>query len=346
MNTSEQQSKHAQTGIYTNVEELIGLRFFARNIQLSETRSSTSTIDGESRSRYRGRGMEFSEVRPYYPGDDIRNIDWRVTARTQTTYTKLFQEEKERPVYIVVDQRSNMFFASQGEFKSVLATKLAALIGWAALGNNDRIGAMIFSNFDEVELRAKRGKHAQLNLIHQLVSFNHSLNQPFPERNDLQKDQFPLTHNEQENTVDRKSKTLADSFKELRHIVKPGSAIFVISDFHDFDDHCEESVSMLSRHTDVHLLHVFDQLEHKLPLRSNLTMTDGENRFQLSNFGKNAINQYKHSFEDHIKKMSDYAVARKIVFSSLENTQSIDTHIEQLFATASKSRKISTRAAK
>lgn len=344
MNTLEEKNKHGQTGIYTNVEELIGLRFFARNIQLSETRSSTSTIDGESRSRYRGRGMEFSEVRPYYPGDDIRNIDWRVTARTQTTYTKLFQEEKERPVYIVVDQRSTMFFASQGEFKSVLAAKLAALIGWAALSNNDRIGAMVFSDFGEVELRAKRGKHAQLNLIHQLVSFNHSLNQPFPEPNGLQKDQEPLAHDKQETTDEIKPKTLADSFKELRHIAKPGSAIFVISDFHDFDESCEESVSMLSRHTDVHLLHVFDQLEHKLPLRTNLTMTDGENRFQLSNLGKNAITRYTHSFESHMKRISDYAIARKIVFSSLENAHSMDTHIEQLFATSSKSRKLNTRA--
>ena len=94
---------NATDGIYVTVEQLLGLRHLANTIDMTTRRRSTSSIDGASRSSFRGRGMEFAEVRPYNAGDDIRNIDWRVTARTQQTYTKLFQEEKERPVYIVVD---------------------------------------------------------------------------------------------------------------------------------------------------------------------------------------------------------------------------------------------------
>lgn len=310
-------------GVYVNVDELLGLRFFARNIQLSETRSSSSIIDGESKSRYRGRGMEFSEVRPYFPGDDIRNIDWRVTARTQKTYTKLFQEEKERPVYIVVDQRSNMFFGSKGQFKSVLATKLASLIGWAALNNNDRIGAMIFSDTDEIELRAKRGKHAQLNLIHQLVSFNNALNQPFPKNN---------LHQESEQISNKTIKSLTEICKELSHIAKPGSAIFIISDFYDFSHDCREPLSMLSRHTDVHLLKIFDQLEQHLPLKTNLAVSNGQDQIQLSELGKKSIEEYYYLFKKQVEEITHYTSNRGIVFSSLDTAHTLDEHLEQLFA--------------
>jgi len=138
------------SGIVVDAATLIGLRKTAKEMSLNTRLKSRSSIDGSSRSALRGRGMEFSEVRHYQPGDDIRNIDWRVTARTQETYTKLFQEEKERPVYLLVDQRQPMFFGSKLQFKSVLAAKAAAAIAWTAFANRDRLGAIIWSaNYSE-----------------------------------------------------------------------------------------------------------------------------------------------------------------------------------------------------
>ena len=322
---------HTQ-GVYVSVEELLGLRFFANNIKLSSTRSSSSTIDGETRSRYRGRGMEFSEVRPYHPGDDIRNIDWRVTARTQQTYTKLFQEEKERPVYIVADQRSSTFFGSQGVFKSVFIARLAALIGWAALKNKDRIGAMVFSDEEQVDLRAKRGKHAQLSLIHQLSIFTQSLTQPYPADHFIEKK--PNETSELE-TPNQKIQSLNDILKEVRHVAKPGSAIFILSDFNDFNDDSREPLSMLSRHTDVHMLHVYDELESKLPSQYNLTVTDGMNRTTLSNSDRTLLNEYHNRFSTQVKNIADFAQTNKIIFSSNSNSISTETLIEQLFGSAS-----------
>jgi uncharacterized protein (DUF58 family) len=115
----------------------------------------------------KGRGMEFDEVRLYQPGDDVRSIDWKVTARTDKPHTKLFREERERPVFISVDNRPTMQFATRGVFKSVQAAKLAALIAWAAQRHGDRIGGQIFSSQSCYELKPQHGKHGVLRFFQQ-----------------------------------------------------------------------------------------------------------------------------------------------------------------------------------
>ena len=113
-------------GAYCQLENLLGSRFIAGDLKLGKLRPARSLLAGSERTRYRGRGMDFEEVRLYQPGDDIRSIDWRVTARTQVPHTKLYREERERPIFVLVDQRSPMFFGSKRCFKSVLAAYLAA----------------------------------------------------------------------------------------------------------------------------------------------------------------------------------------------------------------------------
>ena len=120
-------------------------------------------------SRFRGRGMEFDESRPYQPGDDPRSIDWRVTARSTTAYTKLFREERERPVLLLVDLRSNMHFATRGCFKSVNASRAAALIAWAAHHRGDRLGGLIFGDTVHRELKPRLGRQAALRFVHALA---------------------------------------------------------------------------------------------------------------------------------------------------------------------------------
>ena len=136
------------------------------NLQHSKNRAQQS---GAYMSRFKGRGMEFDEARLYQPGDDIRSIDWRVTARTGKTYTKVFREERERPVFISVDDRLTMHFATRGVFKSVLAAKLAGLLAWAAEHHGDRIGGQLFSEHDCYELKPQNGRHAVLRFLNTLV---------------------------------------------------------------------------------------------------------------------------------------------------------------------------------
>ena len=147
---------------------LIRLSGPARAIALDVLRVN-SLQTGAYVSRFRGRGMEFDESRPYQPGDDPRSIDWRVTARSTTAYTKLFREERERPVLVAVDLRSNMHFATQGCFKSVNASRAAALIAWAAHHRGDRLGGLIFGDTSHRELKPRLGRRSALRFVHELA---------------------------------------------------------------------------------------------------------------------------------------------------------------------------------
>ena len=170
-------------GAYTDLSQLLRLRFAAQELKLFVKRPVKSQLSGAERTRFRGRGMDFEEVRLYQAGDDVRSIDWRVTARTQVPHTKVYREERERPVFVLVDQRSPMFFGSQQCFKSVLAAHIGTNLAWAALGNSDRVGGLIFGDTQQRDIRPRRSKHAVLELLHHLQDFNRQLHTPIAPAN-------------------------------------------------------------------------------------------------------------------------------------------------------------------
>ncbi len=266
--------------VYTDTEQLLSLRFAATDLSLPAKHNSRASLSGDSRTRFRGRGMEFEEVRVYQAGDDIRNIDWRVTARTQVPHTKLFREERDRPTFIIVDQRSSLFFGSQRCFKSVLAARLATILAWTALGNSDRVGGLVVGDSDYKDVKPKRSKHAVLELIHQINHYNQALNSPIAADGQL---------------------SMSELLLDARRLAKPGSAVYIVSDFHDFDSECEEQLYSLSRHTDTSLLHVYDPLEKTLPTRGVYAITNGQRRLSISAgdnaFRKRYHDQYQHQFE-------------------------------------------------
>lgn len=269
-------------GAYTELSALLRCRFAAQDLKLFAHQPARSLLSGGERTRFRGRGMDFEEVRLYQPGDDIRSIDWRVTARTQVAHTKIFREERERPVFMLVDQRSSLFFGSQCCFKSVLAAHIAALLGWAALANGDRLGGLIFGDYDQRDVRPRRSKHAVLELLHQLQGYNHRLKSPIAPDNEKRPNEL--------------HKILGDA----RRIAKPGCALFIISDFHDMDSTCEQQLFDLARHTDITLIHVYDSLEKELISNSPLTISNGHERMQLAANEKSFQRAYKNHFDQHL----------------------------------------------
>lgn len=264
-------------GAYVRSDDLLALRLAARELKLVPSQPSKAQLGGQVRTRYRGRGMEFEEVRHYQAGDDIRAIDWRVTARTQVTHTKLFTEERERPVIVAIDQRASMFFGSSHCFKSVIAAHCGALLGWTALANNDRIGGLVFSDEQELDIRPKRNRKSLLALLNAMVSRNHALSSPLVER----------------------STTLSQRLIDMRRIVKPGSTLFLISDFHDFDERCEEQLYHIARHSDINLLSVSDPLELQLPSDLLLSITNGQKKRQLDTRDK----QLRQHYQEHAQAM-------------------------------------------
>lgn len=271
-------------GAYCDRDQLLRLRLAARDLQLFAQRPARSLLTGGVRTRLRGRGVDFDEVRVYQPGDDVRSIDWRVTARTQVPHTKIFHEERERPVFVVADQRSPMFFGSHHCFKSVLATHLCATLAWAALHQSDRIGGLVFGDRSQRDIRARRSQHAALELIHRLHDYNHRLDSPLPRSG---------------------TTALANLLADVRRVAKPGNAIFLVSDFHDFDRRCEQQLFELARHTDVTLIHVYDPLERQLNSAGPVTVSDGHARLSLPAQRGTFQRAYRRAFERRLEQLTD-----------------------------------------
>lgn len=264
--------EHIPSGAVVEASALIATRFAARFINPAANSKALASLAGAKRSKQRGRGVEFDEVRQYAPGDDVRAIDWRVTARSGEAHTKLFHEERERPVLVAVDLRSAMKFGSRNCFKSVMAAEVAALLLWAALDRGERIGGMIFDDNHYQDIRPQRAKTAVLAMIRELVSFGGAQSAPATAE--------PLA--------------LADTLGKLRRITRPGATVFIISDFNDaLAPAALDALTGIARQAQVIGVRISDVLERDLPTAGQYVVTDGTTRHSLNTYDKQLKNRYQ-----------------------------------------------------
>lgn len=302
-------------GIVTDLARLLSARHWAQGLTLFSRQAARNLLLGNVRSRYRGRGMEFEEVRRYQAGDDIRTIDWKVSARAQGTYTKLFCEERERPCHILVDQRRSLYFGSNIQFKSVLAAELAAGIGWAALKGGDRVGGQVIGDHLESDSRARRSKQAVLRFIHDIHELNHAL---------VHGDAVKSNHADL-------TMSLSRSLEECRRITRPGTAIFIISDFHDFDDAAAKSLSNLGKHADLTLLQVVDKLEQNLPTLGNVAISDGKQSSKV-NLSNSLTQAYQHAMSERQNLLIAAATKARAHYACIDTSQTAKQALIRLFA--------------
>ena len=262
--------------------------------------------EGENLSSLKGQGMAFEEVRPYQAGDDIRRIDWRVTAKQGRPYTKLFRQEKERPVFILADLREEMKFGTFGSFKSVLAAKVATFLSFLFYGRKEKTGMVLVSSEKADYFKPRRDKASVLSLIAALSRATRLRESLF-----LRGGVLPLKKREDSGffsrgwkkyfgaftTTKRKVFTeegeKAPSFRQaglnvkmgkddlflkgvlnLSRLASPGMAVFIISDFHDMDEKLEKAILKLASKCDVSLVHISDALENRLPESGGYFLTD------------------------------------------------------------------------
>jgi uncharacterized protein (DUF58 family) len=263
---------------------LIRLSAPARAIALDAVRVN-SLQTGAYVSHFRGRGMEFDESRPYQPGDDPRSIDWRVTARSTTAYTKLFREERERPVLVVVDLRANMHFATRGCFKSVNASRAAALLSWAAHHRGDRLGGLIFGSSTHRELKPRLGRQAALRFVHQLA-------------------EHPDWHNRALEGSGEAPFTQAMS--ALRRVARPGSLVVVLSDFLGFSRSAQSYLSSVARHNEVLAVFLNDPLERQLPPPGRYRLVADDEELAIDTHVKAARRDYRDAFEERLHKLEAF----------------------------------------
>lgn len=251
---------------------LIKLRRAGEDLALPFTRIKARQ-SGTYLSQRKGRGMEFEEHRLYQPGDDVRNIDWRVTARTGSVHTKVFQEERERPVLFCVDYRAPMFFATRGVFKSVMAARAATVLAWSSVHRGDRVGGLVFSESRHQELRPQRGNASVLRLIQALV-------------------QAGLVR-----SGNRETLSMDKPMERLRRVVRPGSQVCIISDFRGWNDRAESHLMQIARHNSVWLVFIADEIEMSLPPAGVYKITDGSRKSYIDTHGRSVQEGYRASFD-------------------------------------------------
>lgn len=231
---------------------------------------------GGNVSRALGRGLDFAEVREYNHGDDVRSIDWKVTARSGRPHTKVFNEERDRPFLVVVDLRSPMFFGTRTAFKSVVAAKIAALVAWAAAANRDRVGGLVFSDERIRECPPGEGSRGVSRLLNAIAT----------------------THAEaREQGPAAQSQPLQDIFKRLKRSAHTGSSICLLSDFADFSTRPSGHLNHLLMHNHLAACRIYDPLEAELPPPATYAISDGSSRASLHTDGAQVRASYLEHFQ-------------------------------------------------
>jgi uncharacterized protein (DUF58 family) len=248
-------------GVYVGLDDLIALEYRGRKVSFLPHQPVHSLLSGRFASRMRGRGLNFEEIRDYRAGDDVRSIDWKVTARLRKPHIRVFNEERERQAILVVDQRMSMFFGSRLAMKSVTAAQVAAIAAWRVLGAGDRIGAVVFGDRDTAEVAPRRSRASVLQILTTVVAYNQVLG--------VGRGLVPAPG------------MLNTALEHAQRRAPHDAAVIIISDFDGANDATRRTVGALARHNDVVALLVHDPLQSDLPTSASMTVTDGELQIRL-----------------------------------------------------------------
>jgi uncharacterized protein (DUF58 family) len=246
--------------IHPTLDDLVRLQFEARDFSLLPRQPVHSLLSGRHASRLRGRGLLFEELRDYRPGDDIRSMDWRATARLRKPHVRVYSEERERPVLLVVDQRTTMFFGSARTTKATAAAELAALGAWRTLDAGDRVGAVIFGDDEVVGIKPHRSRGNVLRICHELVRMNGEL---------------AATKRVTKSHVLNKALGRATNVAIHDHLV------VLITDYEGDDETTHQLATRLAAHNDVLAILVYDPLGARLAAAGRMQATDGQRRMML-----------------------------------------------------------------
>lgn len=252
-----------------------------RKIEVKTRRLSDHLFGGEYHSTFKGRGMTFSEVRQYQFGDDVRAIDWNVTARYNEPYVKVFEEERELTMMLIVDVSGSEYFGTNKQFKKDYLTEIAATLAFSAIQNNDKVGLILFSDDIELFIPPKKGKSHVLRIIRELIEF----------------------------TPKSKKTDIANAFKFLSNVMKKKAIVFVLSDF--LDDDYEKTLKIVGNKHDITGIRVYDKHDEEIPNLGLVPMLDAEtNSIQYintssktvrNNYKKNALRFYEY-YKNTFKK--------------------------------------------
>ena len=252
----------ADPRIHADLAHLAGLEARARGFDFLPRQPVGSALSGRRASRLRGRGLEFEELRAYLPGDDVRAIDWKVTARTGSAHVRVTREERDRPALVVVDQRQSMFYGTVLNMKSVTAAEIAALAAWRILGQGDRVGGLVLSDRGTDAIPARRSRGAVLRLLDLVADANLALSADAP-------------------VVPDATARLDAALTRAAEIVTHDWLLLVVSDFDGAGDATLRILSGVARGNDIVLAIVHDPSAHETPAKGRIVVGDGRLQVEL-----------------------------------------------------------------
>lgn len=255
-----QDSTAPDNRVYSTLARLREFEGHTRALTFLPRQPAESALNGRHASRIRGRGLNFEELRGYLPGDDIRSIDWKVTARTGKPHVRIYSEERDRPALLLVDQRQSMFFGSRLNMKSVTAAETAALAAFRILDVGDRVGGIVFNDHGMTEVKPQRSRRTLYALLAAIAEQNHALRadtQPLPKVTPL-------------------NATLQAAARLARH----DHLVIVISDFDGIDGQTQQLISSIARHNDLIAVQIEDPIAREVPKDLQLVASDG--RMQMT----------------------------------------------------------------
>lgn len=264
----------ASDGAYASAHYLASLKHAAYDFSFLPHQPIHSLLSGRHGSRVRGRGLAFEELRQYFPGDDIRTMDWRVTARTGKPFVRVYGEEKDRPALFVVDQRINMFFGTRRAMKSVAAAEVAALGAWRVLAQDDRVGGFVFNDATIEEVRPHRSSAAVMRFLETVAEQNAALRADSPpQRNRAQLDA---------------------ALDAAARVADHDHLVVIASDFDGHGSRTRDLLLRLAAHNDVLAVLIYDPFLVELPNALELVVSDGELQVELRRGARKSILDYAH----------------------------------------------------
>lgn len=277
-----QKQKNQDKGLAATLEDLMEQRRNVRYLRL-KTKLHAASRAGDVKSAFKGRGIEMEEIRSYAFGDDVRDIDWRVTARKNNPYTKIYAEERDREIYVLLDLSASMVFGTRNELKSVTASKIAALLGWMAQENNDRFGAYIFDGEKNWQFKPQQNRAQLLSVFNKIAAVNRDIIERRIEPEGLKK-------------------TLNLLVKGL----KSRATVFILSDFSSFGEDEKKALAALSKKASVFCLNIYDILEEQAPAPGEYMVVDGTQNLVFDSRPQAFREEYGRFFAEKKMKIRDF----------------------------------------
>ncbi|MDE1180948.1 DUF58 domain-containing protein [Paraburkholderia sp.] len=297
--------------VYVDAAHLARLALRARGLSFVAPAPVSSILAGRDASRMRGRGLNFEELRGYLPGDDIRHLDWRVSLRTGKPHVRVYTEERDRPLMIVVDQRMSMFFGSSLAFKSVVAAEAAALAAWMGFTAGDRVGGVVFGDDEVVRVRPLRSRGRLDMLFNAIARINASLAAESPARTNYAQ--------------------LNAALEGVLQIASHDFLVCIISDFAGADERTRALLRQLAAHNDVIATLVFDPLWQHMPAHRALVVSEGRLQVELRIDNERVRAPLASLFQGRAAEIADLLRASGVPLMAVSTAEPVVEQVRRLF---------------